>query len=465
MIIPDTVTAYDIYIKYEGDNFLEHSNQLGQDKIQKLLLKFSLPAIVGMMVNALYNIVDRIFIGNSAGSLGIAGLTIAFPGMLIFMAFAMLVGVGATALISIKLGEQNKQEAELIMGNAFSLLIVLSLFLSIAGLIFLNPLLRIFGASDAVLPYAMEYTKIILAGTVFMALGSGMNNFIRAEGNPKIAMFTMLIGAITNTVLDPIFIFLFGWGIRGAALATIISQIISAVWVISYFLRGNSSLKIHFQNLKFNFAIIRSIVLLGIAPFTRQVAASLLHIVMNKSLYYYGGDIAISAMGIVHSISTLVFMPVFGINQGVQPIIGYNYGAKSYARVKEALRLAILSATVIVTIGFIAIMIFPNMLVGLFNHEDQELIVFSSHALRTYMILLPIVGFQIVGSNYFLAVGKSMQSLILSLSRQVLILIPLLLILPMFWGLNGILFSGPVSDVFSSAVTATWLYRDLKKLS
>jgi putative MATE family efflux protein len=437
---------------------------LGEGKVASLLLKFSIPAIVGMLVNALYNVVDRIFIGWGVGSLGIAGITIGFPIMIVMMAFGMLIGIGATSLISIRLGEKKKEEAELIMANAAVLLISVSLIIAIAGLIFLDPLLRFFGASEDVLPYASEYLKIILYGSLFSGIGFGMNNIIRAEGNPKFAMYSMLIGAITNTVLDPIFIFVFGWGIRGAAIATIISQATSAVWVVSYFLSGRSILKIRLKNLKLRKNIVSNILAIGSAPFAMQIAAGVLTVILNNSLMYYGGDTAIAAMGIINSISMLILMPIFGINQGSQPIIGYNYGAMKFDRVKHTLKLAILSATAIVMVGFIICRIFPEQLIRMFNNKDEELVRIGVRGLQIFFALLPIIGFQIVSANYFQAVGKPKHAMFLSLSRQVILLIPAVIILPRFFQLDGIFMAGPVSDFGASILTGIWILREMRHL-
>lgn len=314
------------------------------------------------------------------------------------------------------------------------------------------------------LPYAKDYMGIILMGTTFQSISFGMNNFIRAEGNPKKAMATMLIGTILNVILAPIFIFGFGWGIKGAALATVIAQAVSAAWVLSHFLGGKSFLKIHVKNLKLQPAIIGKITALGVAPFAMQLAAGLLNIILNRSLVLYGGDIAISAMGAVSSIMTLIMMPIFGINQGVQPIVGYNYGAKKFDRVKETLKYGIAAATVVVTLGFIVTRLFPEQLIAIFNNKDKELIAFGSHAISVFLIFLPIIGFQIIGASYFQAVGKPKQAMILSLSRQVLILIPALLILPRFFHIQGVLMAGPLADLISSIITATWLLVELKHL-
>ncbi|HHV71266.1 MAG TPA: MATE family efflux transporter [Clostridia bacterium] len=444
---------------------MDKAKQLGEEKVLKLLLKFSIPAIIGMLVNALYNMVDRIFIGHGVGSAGIAGITMGFPIMLVIMAFSMLVGLGANSLISIRLGEQKKDEAELIMGNALALLVILSLTISSLGLFFLKPMLKLFGASEVVFPYAQNYLNIILLGAVFQSIGFGMNNFIRSEGYPKKAMLTMLIGAVLNTILDPIFIFIFGWGVEGAALATIISQAISAAWVLNHFLRGDSLLKLKSETIKIQFPIMLKIFAVGSAPFAMQMAASLLNAILNRGLSTYGGDVAVSGMGIVMSIATLILMPVFGINQGIQPIIGYNYGAKNFDRVKETLKLGILGATIIVCIGFLATRLFPIQLISIFNKEDVELLQFGTQALKTYFIFLPIIGFQIVGANYFQAIGKPKQAMLLSLSRQVLILIPALLILPKFYALQGVLMAGPVADLISSIITGAYLVKEYKALT
>lgn len=444
---------------------MDKSKQLGELEVSKLLIKFSIPAIVGMLVHALYNVVDRIFIGNGIGSLGIAGITISFPVMLVMMAFSMLIGIGANSLVAIRLGQKNKEEAEVIFGNALVLLIGISISITILGSIFLNPLIKILGASDAIIPYAHDYLQIILLGAVFQAIGMGMNNFIRSEGNPKIAMYTMLIGAILNTLLDPLFIFVFKWGIGGAATATIISQAVSALWVMYYFFSGKSLLKIYKENLKLKLSIVLNIISIGIAPFAMQLAASLLNIIMNNSLVIYGGDIAVSGMGVVMSLMTLILMPIFGINQGSQPIIGYNYGAEQYDRVRETLKLAIFAATSIVVVGFLVTRFFPAQLISMFNSKDQELINFGTYAIKIFLIFMPIIGFQIVSANYFQAVGKAKHATFLSLSRQVLILIPALLILPKFFGLQGVLMAGPLADLMSSIITALFLYFEMKKLN
>jgi putative MATE family efflux protein len=439
--------------------------RLGEAKLSQLLMEFSVPAIIGMVVNALYNVIDRIFIGNSAGSLGIAGITVGFPLMLIQMAFGMLIGLGATALVSIRLGEQKKAEAEQYMGNAVTLIAFGTVILVTLGLFFLDPLLKIFGASSEVLPYARDYMSIILYGSIFQTFSFGMNNFMRAEGQPIIAMATMLIGAILNALLAPLFIFVFHWGIRGAALATVSAQAVASIWIASHFIFGRSVLKIRTVNLRLKWTIVKGILSIGIAPCVMQLAQSLLFGIMNNSLLKYGGDIAISGMGIVNSLNVLIFLPIVGFQEGSQPIIGYNYGAKKYDRVKKVLKYAIIAATSIATLGYIVTRLFPVQLISLFNSHDKALLAFGSHALTVYLFCLPVIGFQIIGAGYFQAVGKPLLSMVLNFSRQLLILVPLLLILPHFFRLQGVLMAGPLSDFLAFMLTASFLYLEIKHLT
>jgi putative MATE family efflux protein len=443
---------------------MDNHTQLAEHGIPRLLVRFSIPAITGMLVNALYNVVDRIFIGQGVGSLALAGATIGFPLMLVGMGFVMLIGLGATAVISISLGERRREYAERVFANALVLLLGVSILLTITGLAFLEPMLRLFGASDAIMVHARAYMEIILLGTPFMAVGFGLNHMIRGEGNPRMAMVTMLIGAVLNTILDPVFIFGFGMGVRGAAIATIISQFVTAVWVLAYFLGGKSHLRFRLANLRLSSEAMKRILTVGSAPFAMQLASSVLNGILNNRLQRYGGDTAISAMGIVYGIMTLLLMPLFGLNQGAQPIIGFNYGARNYDRVKKTVLLAAGSATVYVLAGFALVQLFPRTLVMLFNTTDEALMSLGTHALRVFFLLLPLIGFQIISANYFQAVGKPRHAMFLSLSRQVLVLIPLLLILPPIFGLDGIWAAAPVSDFVSSVLTGLFLFREMRKL-
>lgn len=441
-----------------------NTEQLGGESVYKLLVKFSVPAIIGLVVNAMYNVVDRIFIGNGVGSLGIAAITISFPVMLIVIAFGVLTATGSSSLLSLKLGGQHIHEAEVIVGQAITLLSSGALFITFVGLIYLEPILKIFGASPEVLPYAKDYLQIILIGGVIQCLGYVLTNFARAEGSPNIAMFSLIIGAVTNIVLDYIFIFIFNWGIKGAAIATVLAQLVSAIWILHYYLSGRSVLRIRIKNFKPQKKVLIAMLTLGLGPFAMQLAASLLNVLLNQSLSFYGGDTAISGFGIVYSLISLLLMPVFGISQGVQPIIGYNYGAKRYDRVKEALLLSTIGATIVVTVGFIITRVYPHELIALFNAQDQELISLGTKSLRIFLMFLPIVGFQVIGANYFQAVGKPKQAMLLSLSRQVLLLVPALFILPRFFGLDGILMAGPISDVVATIMTGICLVIELKSL-
>ena len=444
---------------------MENVNPLGVKKVSKLLVQFSVPAIVGMMANALYNIVDRIFIGNKAdlGALGIAGITVSFPIMIILLAFGVLFGIGGSTLFAIKLGQKKEQEAEKAMGNAFTLLLIAGLSFSVLGQVFLTQILTLFGASPDVLPYAKEYMRIIFMGSTFQMMSMGMNNFIRADGNPKIAMMSMFLGAGINIVLDPIFIFVLDMGMAGAALATVISQISASIWIISYFYGKRSRNKLRRANMRLKKTLVLTIFSLGVPPFALQLADSMLNIILNKSLISYGGDLAISAMGIVNSLQTLLIMPVIGINQGVLPIISFNYGARQFDRVKEAAKLGILAATALVMVGYLTTRFIPTQMVGLFNHEP-DLLELGSFALKRWFLFTPLIGFQIIGANFFQAIGRPRSAMFLTLSRQVIFLIPAILIFPLFWGLEGILFAAPFADLLSSVVTAFFFYYGMKNL-
>jgi len=442
---------------------MDVSMALGKEPIGKLLWRFSVPAIIGMLVNALYNVVDSIFVGNGVGEIGLTAVTIAFPIMLVMMAVGMLIGVGASTLVSLRLGENNKTEAEQILGNALSLIILCAFIMSGLGLIFLDPILRALGAEPTVLPYARVFTRIIFAGSVFMYIGFGLNNVIRAEGNPRLAMVTMLISAILNTILNPIFIFGLKMGIGGSALATVISQAVSAVWVLGHFFGRRSVLKIRLKYLRPDLDIARKIAVIGMSPFFMQLAASIVTVIYNFGLIRYGGDLAVAAMGIVNRVAMLLLMPVFGISQGAQPIIGYNYGAGQYQRVFQTLKKAILAASGISLIGFVFVQIFDYHIVRLFN-SNPELIALGGKGLRIMLILLPVIGFQMTAAQYFQAVGKAKYALLFTLSRQVLILIPMIVILPKFFGLTGIWLAGPTADLISALLTGYFLYRELRAL-
>jgi putative MATE family efflux protein len=417
-----------------------------------------------MVVGALYNIVDRIFIGRGVGTLALAGVTVAFPFQLVQIAFAVLVGVGASALISISLGQKNKEKAERVLGNGFCLNMGISVLIAALGIAFLDPFLKLFGASAEVLPYARSFTLVILLGTPFSTISNGLNGFIRSEGNPRVAMVTQLIGPILNIFLCPLFIFGFKLGIIGSALATVISQAVGSVWVLTYYLSGKSLLKLRVKNFIPRADIAPKIFALGSATALSEFAASIMSGIMNNQLGRYGGDSSITAMGIVFAISNLVFLTLIGINMGVQPILGYNIGAKLYHRVRKVEIAVIGVATAFVTLVFIFVQIFPEAFVRLFAGNASNVEGIGVYALRHYFMLLPLMGAQVLGSGYFQAIGKPLESLLLSLSRQVLILIPLLYILPIFWGLDGLWNAQPIADLLSFIITITLLVRSLRRM-
>lgn len=443
---------------------MDESRKLGTEAIGRLLLKFSIPAIIAMVVNAIYNVVDRAFVGKEVGNLGLAGITISFPIMILLMAFGMLIGIGGSTLISIKLGEGNKTEAEHVLLNGVLLLAGGSVIIGILFTVFMTPLLTLFGASSDVLPYASEYLSIIFKGVVFQALSFGMNNYIRAEGNPKVAMITMLLGAISNIIFDYIFIKIMGMGLTGAALGTIIAQAISAAWIFRYYLSGNSVLKLHLKDLKLKMEYVKKINQFGMPACLMQVAAALVVVILNNRLYLYGGDRAISAYGIINSAAMMILMPIFGISQGVQPIIGYNFGAKQFHRMKEAVVKGMIFATIIVLVGWTTTRIWPSNIINVFIKDDLELMNISLVAMKLQLLAFPIIGFQIIGSSYFQAVGKFKEATFLSLSRQLLILVPAIYFFSYKYQLTGVWMAGPVADSVSALFTIVLLGKELKML-
>ena len=438
---------------------------LAKESIGKLLLKYSVPAIIGMIVNALYNVVDRIFIGNipGVGSLAITGVGVTMPITTIILGFAMLVGVGATTTISIKLGQGRKEEAAKVIGNAISLAVILSLILTIVGLVFGDVILTKFGASDETLYYAKAYIYIILLGTVFNMVAFALNNTIRGDGNPKLAATIMVIGCVTNIILDAVFIFIFNMGIQGAAIATVISQLVTAVIGLEYYISGKSNLKFDKSSLKLDKQITLKILSIGAAPFAMQIAASLVQVIANNVLKEYGIDLAIGAMATISSVSLMCLMPIFGINQGAQPIIGFNYGAKQEERAQKAFKLSAIVATIILVIAFIAVQVFPEAIIGVFN-KDPQFMNISVKGMRIYLLMLPIVGISITGSNYIQSIGEAKTAMFLSLLRQVILLVPFIIILPRTFGLglDGVWIAQPVSDVLTTAVTIFILVKSMK---
>lgn len=440
--------------------------RLGEERIGKLLVNLSVPATIGMMVNALYNLVDTIFVGRGVGALAIGGLTIAFPIQMAIMAFAQMIGIGAASAVSRSLGAKDIEKADYVAGNSFLCIIVMSSIIAAIGLIFTKPILRFFGSTETILPYAKDYITIILWGSVFSSFAMSSNNLIRAEGNAKVAMATMLIGAILNIILDPIFIFVFKMGIKGAALATVISKFVSFLYILIYLYSGKSSLKIKPHHLKPKMHIVIEILTVGSASFFRHVTGSVVAIVVNNSLRFFGGDMALIIIGILHRVTMFVFMPLFGVVQGMQPIVGFNYGAKNLDRVKETIKLSLFITTAIATFGWLIIELFPFTVISMFTREP-EIIEKGSTIIRMVISLIPVIGIQIVGAAFFQALGKAVPSLILSLLRQVLLFIPLVIILPRILGLGllGIWIAYPAADILSVVLTIIFLKGELKKMN
>lgn len=442
---------------------MKNEEQLKNKSISRLLLTYSVPAIIGMLVNALYNVVDRIFIGHipGVGPLAITGVGVCLPIMTIILAFAMLIGIGATTNISIKLGQGKKEDAEKIIGNAIKLAIIVGIINSIVGILFGDIILKLFGASEVTLKYAKQYIYIILAGSTFNMLSYTLNNTIRGDGSPSLAATIMITGCLTNVFLDAILIFKFNLGIKGAAIATVVSQIVTTIWGFLYYFMGKSNLKFHKSSLKLDLYLVKKIFAIGSAPFAMQIAASLVQTISNNALKTYGGDLAIGAMATISSISLIFLMPIFGLNQGAQPIIGFNFGSKQYNRANKAFKLSSLAAIVILTTGWIIIQTMPEVMVGMFN-KDPKLMEISVKGARIYLFMMPIIGISITGSNYIQSIGKAKTAMFLSLLRQVIILIPMIIILPKFWGLTGLWCAQPVSDFLASIIVMTILYRELK---
>jgi putative MATE family efflux protein len=443
---------------------MENQQALKEEKISKLLLKYSVPAILAMMVTSLYNTVDRAFIGSikDVGALAISGLGVTMPLFTILGAFCVAIAVGGSTNISIKLGEGNKEEAEKILGNTFLLEFIVAIAIMLVGAFFLEDILYMFGASKDTIKYAMDYMSVIFFGAWFNLPGFALNSAIRAEGRPKLASTMMIISCLLNLILDPIFIFGFNMGIKGAALGTIMCQLLVCVWSVYYFTIGKSTLKLKLSNLKVSSKVLKSILLIALTPFFMELASGFIHLITNRVLKVYGGDLAIGAMTAIVSICLMFLMPVFGLSQGMQTIIAYNYGAKEYERARKALLNAIVAGTVILTIGFILIRLYPREFIGIFT-SDANLIELALNGISIYSITLPIIGISILGTVYFQSIGSAKLSMILGLLRQVIILIPVILVVPRLYGLDGVWMSQPIADFGAMIVVGLFLMRDIRR--
>ena len=437
---------------------------LGTDNIGKLLMQYAFPAIVAMAASSLYNITDSIFIGHGVGHLALSGLAITFPFMNLGAAFGSLVGVGASTLLSIRMGQKDYETANNILGNVLVLNLIMGVVLTIIAIPFLKPILIFFGASHDLLPYAYDFMLIILIGNTVTHLYLGLNALLRSSGNPKKAMMATIYSVLINLVLNPLFIFGFHWGIRGSAFATIISQIIVLIWQLYLF--SDKTNFIHWK--KGIYRLKKKIVVdsfsIGIAPFAVNAASCLIVIVINQQLIRHGGDLAVGAYGIVNRVAFLFIMIAFGLNQGMQPIAGYNYGAKLYPRVLTVLKKSIFFASLIMVVGFIIVELFPHAVASVFTSK-KELIDIAVPGLRWVFFVYPFIGFQMVCSTFFQSIGKPIKSIILSTTRQLLFLIPFLLIFPSYWGVTGVWASISVSDAISVILAAILLGIELKNFN
>ena len=434
---------------------------LGTESIRKLLTQYAVPAIIAMTASSLYNMVDSIFIGQGVGALAISGLAITFPVMNLSAAFGAMVGVGASTLLSVKLGQKDYATAQQILGNVVTLNTVIGVIFGILMLVFIDPILYFFGASDATIGYARDYMVIILLGNVITHMYLGLNAMLRSSGHPQKAMYATIGTVIINTILDPLFIYTFDMGIQGAAVATVLAQSIALCWQFKIFTNKNELIHLRKGTFKLQRKIVTNSLAIGMAPFLMNLCACFVVILINKGLQTHGGDLAIGAYGIANRVTFFFVMIVMGLNQGMQPIAGYNYGARQFDRVNRVLRLTILAATAITTSAFIAGECFPELLARAFTSDD-ELIRQSANGMRYIVAVFPIVGFQMVTTNFFQSIGQARTSIFLSLTRQLLILIPCLLILPGFLGQQGVWLSMPVSDLLSSVIAGWMLYRQFR---
>lgn len=428
---------------------------LGEGKVSSLLFKLALPAIIAQLVNVLYNIVDRIFIGRIPnGEIAMAGVGVAFPIIMIVSAFSALIGMGGAPIAAIKMGAKENDEAEEIMSNSFSMLIIIGAILTVGFLIFKEPILYAFGASDKTINYATDYLTLYLIGTIFVQIALGMNPFVNTQGFAKTGMLTVMIGAVINIVLDPIFIFVFNMGVKGAALATVFGQLVSALWVLKFLFGKTSVLKIRKKYLVPKLKVILPVIALGVSPFIMQGTESLVIIIMNNQLSLYGGDLAIGAMTIMSSIMQIVMLPLMGLSQGAQPIISYNYGAKKIDRIKSTFKLLLISCLIYTGVMWALLMIIPRMFVLIFN-SNPDLVEITAWSIRIYFAGVIMFGAQIACQQTFLALGQAKTSLILALLRKIILLIPLAFILPKFFedGLKGVLMAEPVADILAATIT------------
>ena len=449
---------------------IKTENPLGYEKISKLLGKFAIPSIIAMLVSSLYNVVDQIFIGQGVGPLGNAATNVSFPLTTICMSIALTIGIGSAARFSLYLGKKREDEAAKVVGNGICMMALFGVLYAIVIEIFLQQLLRTFGATDAIFGYAEEYTRITAIGMPFLIMTNGISNLARADGSPMYSMVTMLIGAIINTILDPIFIFVFHLGVAGAAWATIIGQIISFIYAAGY-IRKFKRIALKREHFRLSLLQMGKTAMMGMSNGLTQIAITLIQIVINRSFVYYGvlspygAEIPLAAGGIVVKVNSIVLSVIIGIIQGIQPIIGFNYGAKKYDRVKSVLFLAVKWELLITIIGFLVFQIIPRTVLSAFGNGDELYFEFGEKFMRIFLLLLPLNGIQMMSSNFFAAIGKPIKGTMLMLTRQVFFLIPLVLLLPLIWGIDGIIYAAPVADFISFVVVMVFLAKEIRLMN
>lgn len=445
-------------------------NKLGTKPISQLLVEFAVPSVISMLVNSVYNLVDQIFIGQGVGYLGNAATNVTFPFVTLSMAISLMISVGTAANVGLNLGKQDQEQADRTLGNGFFMALVMGILILIFGQTFMVPLLRLFGATDTILPYAIDYARIYMIGLPFITIGIMMSDEIRADGNPGYAMRSMLAGAIINIICDPLFIFVFEWGVKGAALATILGQFVTMIVCLRY-LKQMRTLNFKKKYLKLDPSTVKSIVTLGFSSFITQSAMLVMMIVMNQqakkygALSEYGSDIPLTVFGIVMKVNQIMMSIIMGITVGSQPIFSFNYGARLFDRVRALVKATLISCITVGFIGMLILQCFPQQIVSIFGQESELYNQFAVMCMKNMTVFIFVMGVQMVATVYFQAVGKPVGATILSLSRQILFMIPSLLILPIFFGIRGVMLAFPVSDVFAVALGAIMLFAEMRKLS
>jgi len=432
--------------------------------IRKLLVKFSVPATIGLVVSALYNVVDTLYVGNALGPLAIAGLAFVLPVQILMFAVGFMVGTGASSIIARSLGKGDKEKAIITAGNGMILTCILSILFMIPCYIFIDRILYFFKVSPEVFQYSRDYMFIILMGFIFLSFGVVGNNLIRSEGKPKAAMYPLIFGAVLNIILDPIFIFVFKMGVRGAAIATVLSQFLSVIYIFIYFNYGKSIFKINIGMFKVKFSIAKDILKIGFPSFLMSIVDCVIFVLFGRTIMKYGSDLYIAIMGISIRVMDITLMPIIGITQGFSTIIGFNYGAKNYERVKKVLKEAIIWTTVVAGFAFIIIFGFPNLIMRIFS-SNREMITIGITPIRILSVFFITIGFQFIGGHLFQAIGKVLPALFLNITRQIIFLIPAILILPIFFGLNGIWYSLPLCDLLNTILTSIFVFNELKLIN